>query len=55
LLWTRYIQADQKFISNYLRELMEVEDDKSEAFVLVKDILELSNRLNFQVLLPNTI
>lgn len=52
LMWTRYIYAESEYVANYLNELINVEDKRSEACVLLKDILVLSNRLNFEILRP---
>lgn len=46
-MWTRYIYAESEYVAQYLAELINVEDKQSEACVLLKDILVLSNRLNF--------
>ena len=51
-MWTRYIYAESEYVAQYLAELINVEDKQSEACVLLKDILVLSNRLNFQILRP---
>jgi len=52
LMWSRYIHAEGEYIANYLNELINVEDKRSEACVLLKDILVLSNRLNYEILRP---
>mmetsp|Transcript_25419 Transcript_25419/g.31801 ORF Transcript_25419/g.31801 Transcript_25419/m.31801 type:complete len:112 (+) Transcript_25419:309-644(+) len=52
LMWSKYIQSESEYIANYLAELINVEGKQSEAYILLKDILVLSNRLNFQILKP---
>lgn len=51
-MWTKYINAESEYIANYLSELINVEGKQSEASILLKDILVLSNRLNFSILRP---
>ena len=51
-MWTKYVHAESEYIANYLAELINVEGKQSEACILLKDILVLSNRLNFQILKP---
>mmetsp|Transcript_4195 Transcript_4195/g.5591 ORF Transcript_4195/g.5591 Transcript_4195/m.5591 type:complete len:112 (-) Transcript_4195:157-492(-) len=52
LMWSKYIHSESEYIANYLAELINVEGKQSEAYILLKDILVLSNRLNFQILKP---
>ena len=52
LMWRKYIDAEGDYIANYLSELINVEGKQSEACILLKDILVLSNRLNFEILRP---
>ncbi len=51
-MWSRYIYAESEYVAQYLAELINVEDKQSEACFLLKDILVLSNRLNFDILRP---
>lgn len=46
-MWTKYINEESKFVAKYLNDLINVEGKQSEACILLKDILVLSNRLNF--------
>ena len=46
-MWSKYIHEESEYIGNYLAELINVEGKQSEACILLKDILVLSNRLNF--------
>ena len=46
-MWSKYINEESEYIGNYLAELINVEGKQSEACILLKDILVLSNRLNF--------
>ena len=51
-MWTRYINAEGQAVKNYLSSLINSDDKQNEACFLLKDILVLSNRLNFQILCP---
>ena len=52
VLWSRYICSERRYISKYFSEIINVEGKQSHADVLLKDILIISNRLNFQVINP---
>jgi hypothetical protein len=49
-MWARYIEIESEFVAQYLGELSKVEGNQSKAWVLLKDIQALSNRLSFQIL-----
>jgi len=51
-MWTQFISVKSDFITYYLNELINCGQKRSEACVLLKDILVLSNRLNFEILRP---
>lgn len=51
-MWTRYIYTESEFINSYLADLVNVESKQNEACVFLKDILVLSNILNFDILKP---
>ena len=54
-MWTRYIDAESDFIASYLSELINVRGKQSEAATLLKDVMVLSCRLNFEILRPDFI
>lgn len=51
-MWTRYIDAESGFISKYLSDLINVEARQSEACILLKDMLIIGNRINFNIIKP---
>ena len=51
-MWARYIHFESAFISQYFSDIINVEGKESDAYVLLKDILVTSNRINYQILRP---
>ena len=49
-MWSHYIHADEPQIANFFADMINVKERQSEAGTLLKDILVLSKRLNFQIL-----
>ena len=54
-MWQRYISWEAEFITNYFSELIEVKGKRSEAAILLRDIVNLSTRVNFEILRPELI
>lgn len=49
-MWTRYVHMNGDDIARYLKVLAKDKESHSDAYILLKDILVLSNRLGFQIL-----
>ena len=47
LMWTKYIEEENTYISRYLESLINVQEKQSEAATLLREIFVLSNRLDF--------
>ena len=54
-MWQRYTLYRRDYLLQYFCEIINVDGKQSDAYVLLKDILVISNRLNFEVLRPDMI
>lgn len=49
-MWQRYTLHRRDYLLQYFCDIIKVEGKQSDAYVLLKDILVISNRLNFEVM-----
>lgn len=54
-MWQRYTLQRRDYLLQYFCEIINVEGKQSDAYVLFKDILVISNRLGFEVLQPELV
>ena len=52
LMWTQYLHGEKRKISRYITSFINDATKGDDAYALLKDILKLSNQLNYQVMLP---